>query len=154
LNVSLDDLIDAVYDATNSHNEQLKEEMTKISRQLIDNGKNISELVTMNRNLKRNLEYSNQENKKVQKLNESLIINSVESINNKLDILSDKLHKPYQTNSTDLSSFSSVLLQNTQKLIDSKEESFLIQKNWTQREIDLNNKKLENEVLLILSYTI
>ena len=159
MNYSLVDLIDAVYDATNSHNERLLEEMTKISRHLVNNGKSMSELINTNKNLKRNLDNAYQENKKAQKQSESFFVKSIDAINNKLNNINDKLQSNVsgisgQSSSVDLSITSSIFDDNVKNLIASKEESLLIQRNWTQREIDLNNKKLENEVLFILSYLI
>jgi hypothetical protein len=149
--MSLFELMDTVYDVTNTHNEKVMEVITKISRQLVDNGKIMSELMTTNKNLKRNIEHANQENKKLQKQNES----SFEVINNQLKNISGKLQNP--SSWADLSNISSFITENAKNLIDSKDQLLHIQKCWTQREIDSNNKRLEIEVLSIysiISYTI
>jgi hypothetical protein len=57
----------------------------------------------------------------------------------------------------DLSNISNFITENAKNLIDSKDQLLHIQKCWTQREIDSNNKRLEIEVLSIysiISYTI
>ena len=97
LDLSLTDILDAVYDRTDIHNTQLINEMTRLTRQLTDTGKDVKEILAENKNLKRSLDH------KIDKLSENKndsnqrLLKSVgEKLDDKLDPVYERMDQLYE----------------------------------------------------------
>jgi len=93
LDLSLTDILDAVYDRTDIHNTLLINEMTRITRQLTDTGKDVKEILAENKNMKRMIDkLSENKNDSNQKLLKSV----GEKLDDKLDPVYERMDQLYE----------------------------------------------------------